>query len=154
MVVETREILDKHHVARYCSSSQLAGEEVLREAFALRPGETHLSVNWLEYFGLDSLDEALVRVCEDKCKQGFTLRRSGRFALLRAEDVRLAHIDVDALFGTARYLTVTHIPKEGDESHSGIGGYGADEMGWFAADLLAEKVNAVSCGLRPPPMTS
>lgn len=55
----------------------------------------------------------------------------------------------------ARYLTVTHIPKEGDESHSGIGGCGADEMGWLvAADLLAEKVNAVSYGLRPPPMTS
>lgn len=54
----------------------------------------------------------------------------------------------------ARYLTVTHIPKEGDESHSGIGGCGADEMGLVAADLLAEKVNAVSYGLRPPPMTS
>lgn len=54
----------------------------------------------------------------------------------------------------ARYLTVTHIPKEGDESHSGIGGCGADEMGLVAADLLAEKVNAVSCGLRSPPMTS
>lgn len=129
--------------------------EVSPEAFILRPGETHLSVNWLEYFGLDSLDDALARVCEDKRRQGFTLRRKGRFALLRAGDVRSVRLDVDALSGTARYLTVTHIPEEGDESHSGIGGYGADEMGRLAvADLLAEKVNAVSYGLRAPPMTS
>lgn len=154
MVVETKEIPDKHHVARYCSGRRHVDGKVLREAFVLRQGEPHLSVNWLEYFGLDSLDDALARVCEDKREQGFTLRRTGRFALLRAEDVRSARIDIDALYGTARYLTVTHIPKDGDESHSGIGGYGADEMGWVVADLLAEKVNAVSYGLRPPPMTS
>lgn len=83
------------------------------------------------------------------------MRPTGRFALLKAEDVRAVRIDIDALSGTARYLTVTHIPEEGDESHSGIGGYVADEMGRLAAaDLLAEKVNAVSYGLRPPPMTS
>lgn len=128
---------------------------MLPKAFTLRQEDTYFSVNWLEYFGLDSLDEALVRVCEDKCKQSFKLRRTGRFALLRAEDVRSVRINVDALSGTARYLTVTHIPEEGDESHSGIGGYGADDMEQrVAADLLAEKVNAVSYGLRPPPMTS
>ena len=82
------------------------------------------------------------------------MRPTGRFALLKAEDVRAVRIDIDALSGTARYLTVTHIPEEGDESHSGIGGYGADEMRWVAADLLAEKVNAVSYGLRVPPMAS
>ena len=55
----------------------------------------------------------------------------------------------------ARYLTVTHIPEEGDESHSGIGGCGADEIERLAvADLLAQKVNAVSDGLKSPPMTS
>lgn len=154
MVVEAKEISDKHHVARYCSGSRHLDGEVSPKAFVLRPGETHLSVNWLEYFGLDSLDEALVRVCADKREQ-ITIRPTGRFALLRAGDVRSVRIDVDALSGTARYLTVTHIPQEGDESHSGIGGYGADEMGrMVAADLLAEKVNAVSYGLRPPPMTS
>lgn len=154
MVVETKEILDKHHVARYCSGSRHVDGEVLPKAFILRLGETHLSVNWLEYFGLDSLDDALARVCEDKRKQGFTLRRTGRFALLRAGDVRAARIDMGALSGTAHCLTVTHIPQEGDESHSGIGGYVADEMSRIATDLLAEKVNAVSYGLRPPPMTS
>lgn len=43
---------DTDHVSRYCKPSTV-GEDGLptEQAFSLRPGEDHLSVNWLEYLG-------------------------------------------------------------------------------------------------------
>ena len=45
------ELRDEHHFARYVKPSLVAGDEVDAAAFVLRPGESGLSVNWLEFFG-------------------------------------------------------------------------------------------------------
>ena len=140
-MAESQGIRDEHHVARYCSGSQHDGGKVLPTAFQLRrPGETYLSVNWLEYFGLKTFDAALARICADKRSLGFSIRHTGRFAVLNAGIVRSISVDSDDLSGIVRSLTVIHLPEVGDESHSGIDGYQQDDFGLLVADLLAENV--------------
>ena len=142
-MVESQDIRDEHHVARYCSGSQHDGGKVLPTAFQLRrPGETYLSVNWLEYFGLDRFDAALGRICTDKLGLGFSIRDTGRFAVLNAGVVRSLSVESDELSDIERSITVTHLPEAGDESHSGIGGYQHDDLGLLVADLLAERVSS------------
>ena len=141
-MVEAQGIRDEHHVVRYCSGSQHGGGKILPTAFQLRrPDETYLSVNWLEYFGLKTFDAALERICADKRGLGFSIRHTGRFAVLNAGIVRSTSADSDNLSGIVRSLTVTHLPEVGDESHAGIGGYQQDDLGLLVADLLAESVS-------------
>ena len=140
--METRDIPDPHHVARYCSGSQHDDGKVLAVAFQLRSqAESYLSVNWLEYFGIETFDAALVRICADKRSLGFSIRRTGRFALLNVGSVRSIVQDTVGLPETIQPLTVTHQPGLGDESHSGIGGYPQDDLSLLVADLLAENVD-------------
>ena len=141
-MVVSQDIPDEHHVARYCSGSQHDDGRVLPVTFQLRSqGETYLSVNWLEYFGLNMFDEALARICADKRGLGFSIRHTGRFAVLNAEIVRSISRDLSDLSEMIHPLTVTHLPEVGDESHSGIGGYPHDDMRLLVADLLAENVD-------------
>ncbi len=44
-------IPDDDHLTRYCKPSTVDDGLPTASAFELRPGEDHLSVNWLEYFG-------------------------------------------------------------------------------------------------------
>ena len=140
-MAESQGIRDGHHVARYCSGSQHDGGKVLPTAFQLRrPGESYLSVNWLEYFGLKTFDAALARICADKRGLGFSIRHAGRFAVLNAGIVRSISVDSDDLSGVVRSLTVTHLPEVSDESHAGIGGYQQEDFSLLVADLIAENV--------------
>ena len=142
-MTKPQDIADDHHVTRYCSGSQHDRDMVLPTAFQLRrQGESYLSVNWLEYFGLNTFDEALARICTDKRALGFNIRHTGRFAVLNAEFIRSVYRNSSDLPETVHSLTVAHLPEVGDESHSGIGGYGVDEAGLLVADLLAESVTA------------
>ena len=142
-MVESRGIPDEHHVARYCSGSQHDDGRVLPVAFQLRKQvEPYLSVNWLEYFGLATFGDALARICTDKRGLGFSIRHTGRFAVLNAGTVRSISGDSSNLSEILSSLTVTHLPEVGDESHGGIGGYANDDLGLLVADLLAENVKA------------
>ena len=42
-------IPDENHVSRYCPPSRVEDGMPLASAFALKPNEQFLSVNWLEY---------------------------------------------------------------------------------------------------------
>ena len=119
------------------------GRQVLPTAFQLRsPGETYLSVNWLKHFGLETFDASLGRICEDKRELGFSIRHTGRFAVLNAGFIRSISGNSSKLSAMLSPLTVTHLPEVGDESHSGIGGYKNDDLGLLVADLLAESVSS------------
>ena len=116
-MVESQDIPNCHHVSRYCSGSQHDGGQVLPTAFQLRsPGETYLSVNWLEHFGLKTFDAALGRICSDKRGLGFSIRHTGRFAVLNAGFVRSISGDSDNLFEMLGPLTVIHLAEVGDFS--------------------------------------
>ena len=88
---------------------------------------------------MNTFDEALSRICEDKLEKGYTIRNTGRFAVLHTGFVRSIS---SSLYKTSQFLTVTHIPEIGDKSHSGIGGYEDEGMDLMVADLLAESVSS------------
>ena len=149
-MVDSLDIPDEHHVARYCSRSRYDGDVVLPAAFQLKkPNEKYLSVNWLEYFGLSTTDEALSRICADKRTKGFSIRNTGCFAMLNAGFIRSISSDPSGLSDNSGFLTVIHLPENGDESHSGIGGFEDSGADLFLADVLAESISPKM--LRKPP---
>ena len=102
----------------------------MANAFALRAGEDHLSVNWLEYFDPHA-DVAIHRVRASLHATGFQLRPNGRFALLTVGSIKTS---VRRSLGLR--LHVDHLPHEHDPSHSGVLGYSdADLM--VAAEIRA-----------------
>ena len=141
-MVESQTIPIEHHVARYCSGSLHQYGKVLPAAFELRDGESYLSVNWLEYFGLETFDGALSRICTDKHGLGFNIRKTGRFAVLNVGIVRSLTENLGDQSETIYPLTVTHMPEAKDKSHSGIGGYPDGILYFLVRDMLSEKVSA------------
>ena len=100
---------DDDHFSRYCRPSAVARDGLpMAAAFELRPGEDHLSVNWLEYLDAPDLNAAIESVRNTFRAKGFGLRRNGRFAALN--------------------VRVVHLPVDDDESHSGVFGYTADDL--------------------------
>ena len=115
---------DDDHLSRYCRPSAVASDGLpMAAAFELRPGEDHLSVNWLEYFSAPDLEAAIESVRNTFRAKGFGLRRNGRFAALNVGAVKATVSRVTA--GTAR---VVHLPVDDDESHGGVFGYTADDL--------------------------
>lgn len=92
-------------------------------AFELRAGEDHLSVNWLEYFGVPNQEAAVGHVRNAFQAKGYRLGRNGRFAALNVGNVKAAVSET--LDGPAR---IEHLPVDDDESHSGVFGYAADDL--------------------------
>lgn len=92
-------------------------------AFELRPGEAHLSVNWLEYFGAQVPKTAIERVRDVFRAKGYRLGRNGRLTALNAGAVKTAVSET--VDGPAR---IEHLPMDDDESHCGIFGYTTDDL--------------------------
>lgn len=92
-------------------------------AFSLRQGEDHLSVNWLEYFDETELNAAVERVQEVFHSKGFTLRPNGRFAVLNVEAAKTAVHEAVRLT-----LNIDHLPLSDDPSHAGILGYSSEDL--------------------------
>ena len=119
-------------------------------AFGLRPGEDHLSVNWLEYFGAPNREAAVDRVRDASRAKGYRLGRNGRFAVLNAGAVKTAVSEnVD---GPVR---IEHLPVDDDESHSGIFGYTADDLAVAVAIkalVISENVFPAVAADQPPPL--
>ncbi len=109
---------DTDHVSRYCKPSAVDEDGLPTEqAFSLRQGEDHLSVNWLEYFGQPSLEKAVKGVRQAFREKGYQVARSGRFAVL---NVRAAK---EAGERGNRLLAIERMPTAEDPSHAGISGY-------------------------------
>lgn len=100
-------------------------------AFSLRQGEDHLSVNWLEYFDETELNAAVERVRGVFRSKGFQVRPNGRFAVL---NVGVAKTAVHEAVG--RTLNIDHLPLSDDESHAGILGYTSEDLA-VAIELAA-----------------
>ena len=128
---------DRDHLSRYCKPSTVGERgQPMASAFAIRPGEGYLSVNWLEHFGVPAgeprgTEAALNRVRETLRSKGFRLRSNGRFALLNVGTVKTT---IRRTFG--RSLHVNHLPLPNDASHSGILGY-TERDRMIAAEIKA-----------------
>lgn len=124
---------DRDHVSRYCKPSTVGERgQPMAAAFAIRPGEGYLSVNWLEHFGEPGGTEAaLNRVRETLRSKGFRLRSNGRFALLNVGKVKTT---IRRTF--RRSLHINHLPLPDDASHAGILGYTERDL-MIAAEIKA-----------------
>ena len=120
---------DAHHVTRLCGGSHVREDgTIAATAFKPRPGETYLSVNWLEFLGLSDraaqLDDVR-RVLASKRGVG----ASARLALLNVGQARAA---VRANSHDNALLSFLHEPemepgRPQDPSHAGIYGVPADD---------------------------
>lgn len=120
------------HFSRYCKPTAVGRDGLpTAAAFELRPGEDHLSVNWLQYFAAPDLDAAVARVREVFRDKGYRLRPNGRFAVVRVGAALAAVAEA-----VGRRGRVEHLPLEDDESHAGLFGYSADDLA-VAVELRA-----------------
>ena len=106
---------DDDRIARYCRPGAIADGVPLPAAFQLRPDEDCLSVNWIEYWGEDTLDVALERIRED-LSQDMTLSRNGLLAVLGVGTARAA-----AAALTSAAPTITYDPTR-VQSHASFCG--------------------------------
>ncbi len=127
-----------HHVSRYCRGGSLLNGEVTGASFFLKDDEEYLSVNWLEFLGLDNRDgeiEEVRRVLATK----LTLGSTAILAVLNVGDTQ-DHVRQNSQ--DDRDLRVLHRPDEPpdkpDPSHSGIFDTKRDEQ--LIAELIAEIV--------------
>ena len=57
-------------------------------AFKFRDGETHLSVNWLEYLKASDWDSAINMIRDVFRRKDFDIRRNGKFVVLNMGDIK------------------------------------------------------------------
>ena len=118
------ELPDADHLSRYCRPTAVGRDRLpMAAAFELRPGEDHLSVNWLECFGAPNREAAVDRVRNAFKAKGYGLGRNGRFAVLNVGAAKTAVSET--VDGPVR---IEHLPVDDDESHSGIFGYTANDL--------------------------
>ena len=132
----TSKELDKNnHVVRYCSSRGVDRENGLptKQAFRLRKDEDHISVNWLEHFGVCDLSVAVDKVREALRNKDYHPSACGRFAVFKVGTIRAAISD------KMKYVPrVKYVPTRDDASHAGIFVRRKDEL--VAAITLAEQI--------------
>ena len=100
-------------------------------AFELKPGEDHLSVNWLEYFDSPDVGAAVEHVRETFRSKRYRFRPNGRFAVIGVGAAKNAVTEV-----VGRPGRVEHLPLDNDESHAGLSGYTVGDLA-VAVELRA-----------------
>ena len=111
---------DNDHFARYCRPQQIRKGQPAVSAFVPRTNEDHLSVNWLEFFDVNSLGLAVARVRED-LGAVFRLGVGGRFAVLNVGAAKSG-----VLTATDHMIRIEHAPLAGNPSHAGVYDYPTD----------------------------
>lgn len=86
-------------------------------------------MNWLEYFQTPNLETAVACVREVFRMKGYSVKPTGRFAVLSVETAKEA---VSTVAG--RPARINNLPLDDDLSHSGIFGYTVDDLA-VAAEL-------------------
>lgn len=117
------EIDEEHHVARYCKPTSLGEDGLpLATAFELGDGHDHLSVNWLEYFKVSDLIQAIDCVRQAFRNKEFGVSPNGKFVSLQVGKVKEV-----ILRNGLPPAKIVHLPENNDPSHSGIYGYTASD---------------------------
>jgi hypothetical protein len=130
-----RDLPPDNHVFRHIKASWIDGEFVEPAAFRLREEdgklEDGLSVNWVEFFGKPTPQEAVSPLRETLVKNGRTVSKSSRFALLNVQDAKNA---------AAEYAAIRIFSEDDvrDPSHSLVVGY--EEWNDQVSEALAKVV--------------
>ncbi len=105
-----KDIPNHHHVLRYCSPNKVQKNgKIAESAFYLSPDNDYLSVNWLEHFKVESINEQVQEI-RNTVNKKLKLKKNGRFAKLNVGEIK------NKINGSR----VKHIPERNDPSHSGI----------------------------------
>lgn len=133
---------DDHHVMRYVPWSKLLKDEddnvigFLAQAFALRPDEESLSVNWLEYFGGDRKTNIRDSVLEFR-----RIRNPGKKSAFGIASVKKIKDTCSATAGVK--VRVVYERSRNNPAHSGIRHLPRDDLTLLdalAADAFSELV--------------
>ena len=118
------------HISHCCGASSIESNGTINgTAFRLRKDEEYLSVNWLEFLEKTSREEEIDEV-RNVLRKKLTLGARSRISVANVGSL-IRHIREE------RILTVQHEPEIPDDpSHSGIFGYGIDDI--LIADMIAE----------------
>ena len=118
------------HVSRYCGPSHVSEGKVLATAFRVRPGEDHLSTNWLEYFRKPSRSRRgqIAHVREAFRAKAYKVKHNGRFVVL---DTGKAAVAVRTQ--AEKRVEFLYWPQDDDRSHCGIFGYSEQDLAVAAA---------------------
>ncbi len=106
------------------------GDNPLVSAFEPKEDEDSLSVNWMEYFGTTSREEAVDRVREAFRQKPYKLGAKARFVVLNVGAALLAATKVEGCT-----LEAIHRPEDNDPSHAQLEGVPQGEL---AVDLATE----------------
>ncbi len=133
---------DDHHVMRYVPWNRLRRDEddnvigFLGQAFALKPGEESLSVNWLEYFCGDR--ESNIRDSVIEFRRTIKVGKKSAFGIASVKKVK------DTCSATAGVkVRVVYEPSEYNPAHSGIRRLPRDDftlLDALAADAFSELI--------------
>ena len=130
----TEEIRDEDHVARYCLKRVMHPDGTpMPDAFKLRDGETYLSVNWLECFGMPTMEAGMACVREDFGKN-HSIVRNARFAVLNVGNIKRTMEESE------RIVHVKHLKEDDYPSHASIEEYARDDesMMIILADIVGK----------------
>lgn len=143
MINKGANLPDDHHVMRYVPWSKLLKDEddnvigFLAHAFALRPNEESLSVNWLEYFGGDRKTNIRDAALEFRR----TLTNVGKKSAFGIASVKKIKDTCSATAGVK--VRVVYEPSRKNPAHSGIRRLPRDDLTLLdalAADAFTELV--------------
>jgi hypothetical protein len=110
-----------HHIFRYVGGGSIHGDVVDASAFWRKEKEGKqleigLSVNWVEWFGMPTPEEAVQPLLQVFDKKPFKVGATSRFALLNVAVAKNAAAEYAA-------VSIVRDPEPKDESHSLIRDY-------------------------------
>lgn len=127
-------IPDRNHVARFCRPWQAPDGNVAATAFMVRPDESSLSVNWLEFLKCSNREKEIAELRKIYFAK-FTVGPRAKIAILNIGEV-CEKVLIESLDN--RKLEVLHDPLENDPSHSGIYNLRNDDE--LIAELILETI--------------
>ena len=131
----TEEISDEDHVARYCPKREISENGTpMPDAFKLRENETYLSVNWLEYFGMPTIEANMPYVREDFGRH-YKISKNGKFAVLNVGRIKRKVEESEKI------VHVRHLKEDDYPSHSSIEEYARvdDSITILLAEIVERK---------------
>lgn len=143
MIKKGANLPDTDHVMRYVPWTRLLKDEAdnvigfLPQAFALKPDEISLSVNWLEYFGGDRM--ANIRDSVNDFRRTIPAGKRSAFGIANVKKLK----DTCSSIAGAKVRVVYEPSKHGSSAHSGIRNLPRDDLTLLdalAADAFCELV--------------
>jgi hypothetical protein len=135
---------NEDHVMRYVSWGKLRrdGDDnvlgFLGEAFKLRPDETYLSVNWIEYFGFEGDREAQIQASVKTFRKTLNVGTKSAFGIGNVAKIkelcRARNVNV----------RIVNEPRDNNKSHSSIRRLPRDDvmlLDALAADAFLELIH-------------